>query len=59
MRLPGAVSGLSPVRAVLDNGCVTIAQESLAAPAVSLNVTIFAGSARDPEPLPGLAYLTG
>jgi zinc protease len=57
--LSRASSGLSPVRLVLDNGCVTIAQETLAAPAVSLNVTILAGSVRDPDPLPGLAYLTG
>lgn len=59
MTLSRATRGLSPVRRVLDNGCLTIAQETLAAPAVSLNVTILAGSARDPDSLPGLAYLTG
>ncbi|MEO5897015.1 MAG: pitrilysin family protein [Vicinamibacterales bacterium] len=51
--------GLSPVRAALENGLVAIAQESDAAPAVSINLTVYAGSVREPENLCGLAFLTG
>ena len=50
--------GLSPARAVLQNGLVTIAQETDAAPAVSINLTVYAGSVREPAQLPGLAFLT-
>jgi zinc protease len=53
------VAGLFPVRAVLDNGAVVIVQEAAATPAVSINATFLAGSHDEPEPLPGLAYLTG
>lgn len=49
--------GLRPVRARLDNGVVILAQESGTAPAVSINATFHAGSAHDPEHLPGVAYL--
>ena len=52
-------AGLLPVRAVLDNGAVVIVQEAAATPAVSINATFFAGSQHEPDPLVGLAYLTG
>lgn len=52
-------TGLSPVRAAFDNGVVALAQESDAAPAVSINLTVYAGSVREPENLCGLAFLTG
>jgi zinc protease len=51
--------GLSPVRAVLDNGAVILVQENASAPAVTINATVLAGSTYDPPGLPGLAYLTG
>jgi zinc protease len=51
--------GLSPVRAVLDNGAVILVQENASAPAVTINATLLAGSLYDPEGTPGLAYLTG
>jgi zinc protease len=50
--------GLTPTRGALQNGVVTIVQESDAAPAVSINLTVYAGSIREPQPLPGLAFLT-
>jgi zinc protease len=56
---PIAVSGLSPVRAALDNGAVVIVQETSATPAVTINATFFAGSFNEPAHLTGLAYLTG
>jgi zinc protease len=52
-------AGLSPHRTVLDNGAVVIVQEAAATPAVSIDATFLAGSVCDPEPLTGLAYLTG
>jgi zinc protease len=51
--------GLSPVRGVLDNGAVVLVQENAAAPAVTINATVLAGSMYDPPGLAGLAYLTG
>lgn len=51
--------GLSPVRAVLDNGAVVLVQENASAPAVTINATVLAGSLYDPQERPGLAYLTG
>ena len=51
--------GLSPVRAVLDNGAVLLVQENSSAPAVTINATLLAGSIYDPPDLPGLAYVTG
>lgn len=51
--------GLSPVRAVLDNGAVLLVQENGSAPAVTINATVLAGSMYDPAGLPGLAYMTG
>ena len=59
MSQPALARGLSPVRAVLDNGVVAIVQENRTAPAVAINATFSAGSVREPESLPGLAYLTG
>jgi zinc protease len=49
--------GLTPARSVLDNGVVVLAQESGATPAVAINATFLAGSADDPDDLPGVAYL--
>ncbi len=58
--MPSTVApGLFPVRAVLDNGAVVIVQEAAATPAVSINATFLAGSQHEPDPLAGLAYLTG
>lgn len=51
-------AGLTPVRGVLDNGAVVLVQENAAAPAVTINATVLAGSMYDPAALPGLAYLT-
>ena len=56
---PTLAPGLSPVRASLDNGAVIIVQETSATPAVAINATFLAGSLWEPDPLPGLAYLTG
>ena len=52
-------SGLAPVRVVLGNGAVVVAQASTATPAVAINVTVGAGSAYEPPHLTGLAHLTG
>ena len=52
-------AGLLPVRTLLDNGAVVIVQEAAATPAVAINATFFAGSQHEPDPLVGLAYLTG
>jgi zinc protease len=54
-----AVRGLSPVRTLLDSGAVVIAQETSMTPAVTINATVMAGGAYEPEPLPGLAFLMG
>ena len=51
--------GLSPVRTVLDNGAVVIVQERSTAPAVTINVTVLAGSVYEPSGKQGLAYLVG
>lgn len=58
MSAPSLARGLSPVRAVLPNHALAIAQQNVAAPAVSLNLAFCAGSFHDPLPLPGLAHLT-
>jgi zinc protease len=50
--------GLSPVRAVLDNGAVVLVQQTSAVPAVTIHATFLAGSLYDPDDGPGLAYLT-
>jgi zinc protease len=49
--------GLSPVRAVLDNGAVVIVQETSMAPAVTINACFLAGALYDPADRPGLSYL--
>ena len=56
---PTLARGLSPVRAVLDNGAVVIAQETSATPAVAINATFLAGGLYEPDDLTGLAYFTG
>lgn len=48
--------GLSPVRELLPNGVVALAQESPATPAVTINATLHTGSFAEPPSLPGLAY---
>lgn len=50
--------GLSPVRAVLDNGAAVIIQQTSAAPSVTINASFLAGAVYDPADRPGLAYLT-
>ena len=49
-------SGLSPVRHVLSNGAVVIAQETGFSPAVTINFAFRAGSLDEPDDLPGLAW---
>jgi zinc protease len=49
--------GLSPVREVLSNGAVLLAQQNHGVPAVAINAAFDAGSVTDPDGLPGLAYL--
>ena len=57
MSLPTLVSGLTPVRSVLPNGAVAIAQQNVAAPAVAIHLACGAGSFHDPAHLPGVSYL--
>jgi zinc protease len=52
-------SGLAPVRAVLSNGAIVIAQETSMTPAVTISAVFRAGSMHEPPELAGLAYLTG
>lgn len=59
MSQPTLAGGLSPVRGVLDNGVIAIVQHRRTARAVAINAAFAAGSVRDPESLPGLAYLAG
>src|SRR5262245_13863936 len=49
--------GLSPVRAVLDNGVVVIAKRTSTTPEVTINLSVRAGSACDPPGEPGTAWL--
>ena len=58
MTLPAAARGLSPLRVELPGGAAALVQTNDTAPAVAVNVTFHSGSARDPQHLPGLAYLT-
>lgn len=58
MNVPTLACGLAPVRLVLPNQVVAIAQQNVAAPAVAVSATFSAGSFHDPVSLPGLAYLT-
>ena len=51
--------GLSPVRAVLDNGAVVLVQETSLTPAVTINATFQAGGIYEPDDLPGVAHLVG
>jgi zinc protease len=51
-----AIRGLSPVRHLLPNGVVVLAQESPATPAVTINATMHAGSVDEPPTMSGLAY---
>jgi len=52
-------SGLSPVRRVLPNGAVLIAQETAFSPAVTFVVAFHAGSLYEPDARPGLASFLG
>lgn len=52
-----SVAGLSPVRRVLDNGVVLLAQNNPTTPTVALNATFFTGSLYEPATLTGLAYV--
>jgi len=49
--------GLSPLRSVLDNGVVVIAKRTSTTPAVTINLSVRAGSASDPPGKPGTAWL--
>jgi zinc protease len=49
---------LSPTRSTLPNGVVVIAKETRAIPAVTINLSMRAGSICDPVDLPGTTYLT-
>jgi zinc protease len=51
-----ATSGLSPVRRVLPNGAVVIAQETAFSPAVTIVMSFRAGSLNEPGDLTGLAW---
>jgi len=48
--------GLAPVRAVLDNGAVVIAQQSPTTPAVTIHASCAAGTVCDPPDRPGVAH---
>jgi zinc protease len=52
-------SGLAPVRHVLENGVVAIAQETSFSPAVTISVAVRAGSVCEPESRIGLASFLG
>ena len=49
--------GLSPVRSVLDNGVVLISKTTSTTPAVTINLSVRAGSAYDPAGAPGAMWL--
>jgi zinc protease len=51
--------GLAPVRHVLDNGVVAIAQETSFSPAVTISIAVRAGCVHEPESRPGLAAFLG
>ena len=48
---------LAPIRTTLDNGVVLLAKETRKTPAVSLNLTLRAGSVADPGDAPGAMNL--
>ena len=50
--------GLAPVRAVLANGAVVIAQRTVMTPALTISAVFRAGSSAEPPDRTGLAYLT-
>jgi zinc protease len=50
--------GLSPLRSVLDNGAVIIAQETISAPAVTISASFLSGGIYEPVDRNGVAYLT-
>jgi zinc protease len=50
-------NGLSPSRAVLDNGVVFLAKATSTMPAVAINLAVRAGSACDPPGGPGTTWL--
>ena len=50
------VRGLSPTRAVLDNGATVIAKETQVTPAVTLHVAVHAGTIHDPADCGGIAH---
>jgi zinc protease len=50
--------GLSPLREELDNGVVVLAQQTSAAPVVTIHASVLAGCLYEPASRPGLAYLT-
>jgi zinc protease len=52
-------TGLTPVRRALENGVVTIVQETAFSPAVTISVAIRAGTLREPASHPGLAAFLG
>jgi zinc protease len=51
--------GLSPVREVLPNGAVVLAQETAFSPAVTITASFRAGSLYEPDDLTGFAWLLG
>jgi len=51
--------GLSPVRRLLDNGVVVIAQETAFSPAVTISLAFRAGSLYEPADRTGLAWFLG
>src|SRR5262245_18141529 len=57
VRAPMSVNGLNPTRTVLDNGVTVLTKETRRTPAVTLVVTVRAGSICDPEEEPGAMYL--
>jgi len=50
-------AGLSPSRTALPNGVVVIAKETRTIPAVTISLSVRAGSACDPADAPGAMYL--
>src|SRR5262245_40623962 len=52
-----ARGGLAPTRTALPNGAIVIAKEAGATPAVTINLTVRAGSVSDPPDAPGTVFL--
>jgi zinc protease len=53
-----APRGLAAARHVLDNGAVIISKEAHTVPAVTIQLSVRAGSVYEPDSLPGLSHLT-